>query len=139
MCTRIISALFVIEENCKNSQWLGLHTLTSKNQVQSLVKELRSQKPCGTTKKKKKKRGKLFYWKRTPCPSKRDQLAKSWFIHIMKANCFKKKKKKKTMVLMGKGVQREKYIANHVSSLLFCKTGLDMLIHTQRSLQWVDH
>ena len=43
------------------------------------------------------------------------------------------------MVLMGKGVQREKYIANHVSSLLFCKTGLDMLIHTQRSLQWVDH
>lgn len=43
------------------------------------------------------------------------------------------------MVLMGKGVQREKYIANHVSSLLFCKTGLDMLIHAQKSLQWVDH
>ena len=53
MCTRIISALFVIEEKCKNSQWLGLHTLTSKNQVQSLVRELRSQKPRGTTKKKK--------------------------------------------------------------------------------------
>ena len=57
--------------------------------------------------KKKKKRGKLFYWKRTPCPSKRDQLAKSWFIHIMKANCFKKKRKRKPWYLWEK-VFREK-------------------------------
>ena len=36
-------------------QWLGLGAFTAVAQVQSLVGELRSCKPCGATKKKKKK------------------------------------------------------------------------------------
>ena len=36
-------------------QWLGLGAFTAVAQVQSLVGELRSHKPCGAAKKKKKK------------------------------------------------------------------------------------
>ena len=37
-------------------QWLGLHASTAGGRVQSLVGEIRSHKPKGTVKKKKKKK-----------------------------------------------------------------------------------
>ena len=36
-------------------QWLGLRAFNTRGRVQSLVRELRSYKMCGTAKKKKKK------------------------------------------------------------------------------------
>ena len=41
------------------TQWLGLHPFMPMAQVQTLVRELRSHKPCGTAKKKKSKKIKL--------------------------------------------------------------------------------
>ena len=37
-------------------QWLGLGTFTARAQVRSLVRELKSCKPCSAAKKKKKKK-----------------------------------------------------------------------------------
>ena len=45
--------------NSPEVQWLGLGAFTAGAQVQSLVGELKSQKPSGAAKKKKKKRSKI--------------------------------------------------------------------------------
>ena len=52
----IFSSIKKIPKNSLVSQWLGLSAFTLVTQVQSLVWELRSCKPCGVGKKKKEKR-----------------------------------------------------------------------------------
>lgn len=51
---------------------------------------------------------------------KRDQLAKSWFIHIMKANCFKKKKKANHGTY-GKRCSERKIALQTINKFAFCK------------------
>ena len=52
--TSVLFKSLILDGNSLAIQWLGLYTFTPGTQVQSLVGELRSCKPCGKTLKKKK-------------------------------------------------------------------------------------